>query len=153
MSLRLRSDALEDGGVLPERYARRGGNVAPPFDWDGAPAGAAEFVLTCEDLDARSDARSAEPEGRPFLHWVVAGLEADLDGLGEGEDVDGTRYGVNDLGNGGYDGPEPPPGEVHRYVFTLTAVSSPVEPDAGDVRAELPARVLDSATLTVRYPR
>lgn len=146
MALRLRSDAVEDGEALPERYSRSGGNVAPPFDWDDPPPGAAEFVLTCEDLDA------GPPDGRPFLHWVVTGLEPDLDGLGEGEDVDGARYGVNGFGNAGYDGPEPPPGETHRYVFTLTAVSSPEEPDAGDVRDDLPARALETATLTVRYP-
>ena len=150
MSLRLRSDALEEGGSIPERYAHGGGNVAPPLDWDGAPAGAAEFVLTCEDLDAGPP--DSQADARPFLHWVVTGLEADLDGLGEGEDVEGARYGVNGFGNAGYDGPEPPPGETHRYVFTLTAVSSPVEPDVGDVRDELPARALDTARLTVCYP-
>lgn len=144
MSLRLRSDAVEDGATLPDRYVRSGGNVAPPLDWDGVPAGAAELVLVCEDLDAGT-------EGGPFLHWVVTGIEADLDGLGEGEDVEGVRYGVNGFGNAGYDGPEPPAGETHRYRFTLSAVSSPIEPD-GDVRSELPARELDRTTLTVRYP-
>lgn len=144
MSLHLRSDAVEDGGVLPDRYARSGGNVAPPLDWDGVPAGAAELVLLCEDLDAGT------ADG-PFLHWAVTGIEADLDGLGEGEDVEGARYGVNGFGNAGYDGPEPPPAETHRYRFTLVAVSSPIEPDV-DVRGELSARELDRTTLTVRYP-
>ena len=74
------------------------------------PAGAAELVLVCEDLDA------GRRDGRPFLHWVVTGLEGDLDGIGEGEDVEGARYGVNGFGNAGYDGPEPPPGETHRYA-------------------------------------
>ncbi|HSP37915.1 MAG TPA: YbhB/YbcL family Raf kinase inhibitor-like protein [Frankiaceae bacterium] len=157
MSLRLRSDALEEGGFMPERYVHSGGNVAPPLDWDGAPPGVAEFVVTCEDLDA-TDAPDATAAGvgvavggRPFLHWSVTGLEGDLDGIGEGEDVEGTRYAVNGFDNAGYDGPEPPPGETHRYRFTVTAVSSPIEPDAGDVRDVMPARALDSATLTVRY--
>jgi Raf kinase inhibitor-like YbhB/YbcL family protein len=144
--MRMSSDAVEDDGVLPSRYVRSGENVAPPLDWDGVPAGAAELVLICEDLDAGS------PGGSAFLHWAVTGLESDLDGLGEGEgeDVEGARYGVNGFGNAGYDGPEPPPGETHRYAFTLTAVSSPIDADGGDPRDELAARALESATLTVR---
>jgi Raf kinase inhibitor-like YbhB/YbcL family protein len=144
MSMRLRSDAFEDGDVLPERYVRGAGNVAPPLDWDGVPAGAAELVLLCEDLDAAGD------DGRPFLHWLVSGIEADLDGIGEGEDLDRTRTGRNGFGGTGYDGPEPPPGEEHRYVFTLVAVSGPVDPDGGDARDELPARELGRATLACR---
>jgi Raf kinase inhibitor-like YbhB/YbcL family protein len=143
--MRIRSDAVEDDGVLPSRYVKGGENVAPPLDWDGVPAGAAELVLICEDLDA------GPPGGPPFLHWAVIGLESDLDGMGEGEDFEGARYGVNGFGNAGYDGPEPPPGETHRYAFTLAAVSSPLDADAGDVRDELPSRTLESATLTVRF--
>jgi Raf kinase inhibitor-like YbhB/YbcL family protein len=145
MSMRMTSDAFDEGGALPERYIRTGGNVAPPLDWDGVPPGTAELVLLCEDVDA------VEPGSPPFLHWVLTGLEADLDGIGEGEDIEGARAGVNGFGNAGYDGPEPPPGEQHRYVFTLVAVSGPVDPDGADVRCELSARELDRTSLTARF--
>ncbi len=144
--MRLTSDAFADGERIPYRYVRTGENVAPPLDWSDVPAGAAELVLLCEDIDAAGGADG----DRPFLHWVLAGLEADLDGIGEGEQIEGGREGVNGFGEARYDGPEPPPGEEHRYVFTLVAVSSPIEPDV-DVREELPARELDRATLTGTY--
>jgi Raf kinase inhibitor-like YbhB/YbcL family protein len=145
MTMRMTSDAFDDGDVLPERYVRSGSNVAPPLDWSGVPSGAAELVLLCEDVDAGNP---------PFLHWVLAGLEADLDGIGEGEQVEGARAGRNGFGSAGYDGPEPPPAEEHRYVFTLVAVSSPMDPDGPDgpdLRSELPARELDRASLSCRY--
>jgi Raf kinase inhibitor-like YbhB/YbcL family protein len=152
--MRLTSDAFAEGERIPDRYARTGDNVAPPLDWTDVPAGAAELVLLCEDIDtghgnagADAGADAGEP---PFVHWVLTGLEADLDGIGEGEQLEDARPGVNGFGEARYDGPEPPAGEQHRYVFTLVAVSSPIEPDL-DVREELPARELDRATLTGTY--
>jgi Raf kinase inhibitor-like YbhB/YbcL family protein len=145
MALRLRSDAFGDGEPLPARYSRRGGNVAPPFDWDGVPSGAAELVLLAEDEDVLGS------DGRPFLHWVLAGLPADYDGLGEGEEPEEARTGRNGFGELGYDGPEPPAGETHRYSFSLVAVSSPIEPSDLDVRQELDARTLDRASLSCRF--
>jgi Raf kinase inhibitor-like YbhB/YbcL family protein len=146
MSMQMSSDAFDDGDVLPDRYVRSGDNVAPPLDWNGVPSGASELVLLCEDIDA------GEPHGPPFLHWVLTGLDADLDGIGEGEQIEGSRPGPNGFGTRGYEGPEPPPGAEHRYVFTLVAVSSPLDPDAVDnVRTELPARELDRTTLSCRY--
>ena len=121
MALRQRSDAFGDGEQLPARYSRGGGNVAPPFDWDGVPAGAAELVLLAEDEDALGS------DGRPFLHWVLAGVPADFDGLGEGDEPEEARTGSNSLGEFGYVGPEPPEGETHRYTFSLVAVSCPIE--------------------------
>jgi Raf kinase inhibitor-like YbhB/YbcL family protein len=143
--MRLTSDAFADGERIPDRYVRTGENVAPPLDWTDVPAGAAELVLLCEDLDSTGD--TGEP---PFVHWVLSGLEADLDGIGEGEQLEQARSGVNGFGEARYDGPEPPPGEQHRYVFTLVAVSSPIEPDR-DVREELPARELERAALRGIY--
>ena len=144
--MRLTSDAFAEGERIPERYVRAGSNVAPPLDWADVPSGAAELVLLCEDIDT-GNSPSGQP---PFVHWVLTGLEADLDGIGEGEQLDEARAGVNGFGEARYDGPEPPPGEEHRYVFTLVAVSSPIEPDR-DVREELPARELERATLMGTY--
>ncbi len=148
--MRLTSDAFSDGERIPERYVRAGDNVAPPLDWTDVPAGAAELVLLCEDLDSDGATGSPEAGHSPFVHWVLTGLAADLDGIGEGETLEEARVGRNGFGADRYDGPEPPPGEEHRYVFTLVAVSSPMEPDR-DVREELPARELERATLTGTY--
>jgi Raf kinase inhibitor-like YbhB/YbcL family protein len=145
MALQLSSEAFPDGGALPERYGRDGGNVSPPLDWEGVPAGAAELVLLCEDQDATAE------DGRPVLHWALAGIEPDTDGLGEGEEPESGRLGRNGFGAYGYDGPQPPPGEQHRYVLTLVAVSSPVEPDAGDLRDEIDARTLEKVSLSFRF--
>ena len=66
--------------------------------------------------------------------------------------------GENGFGQAGYFAPCPPAGN-HRYVWTLFALSAPVEPadadplTAIDVRALIHGLVLDQATLVGTYRR
>jgi phosphatidylethanolamine-binding protein (PEBP) family uncharacterized protein len=41
----MKTDAFEDGGVIPERYAGRGGNVRPAFTFSNIPAGTVTFAI------------------------------------------------------------------------------------------------------------
>jgi Raf kinase inhibitor-like YbhB/YbcL family protein len=110
------SRAFEDGGTIPERCSRLGGNVSPPLSWSDVPVGTTELALVVQDPDA--------PSGT-FTHWIVAGLTPDLAGLEEGHVPDGAVEGVNDFGEQGYGGPQPPAGDrPHRYVFTLVALEA-----------------------------
>lgn len=114
MSIQLTSPAFDDGGTIPERHVRLGGNVSPPLAWSGVPAGTIELALLVQDPDA--------PSGT-FTHWVVARLAPDLEALEEGQLPDGAVEGSNDFGEEGYGGPQPPPGDPpHRYIFTLLAL-------------------------------
>jgi Raf kinase inhibitor-like YbhB/YbcL family protein len=149
MTIELTSPAFEDGGTIPEKHTRLGGNVSPALAWSGVPADAAELVLTLQDPDA--------PSGT-FTHWVLAGIDPDLDGLDEGDVPDGTVEGGNDFGEEGYDGPQPPVGDPpHRYVFTLLALAeeSGLGPGAAsdDVDAAVESFGLDRGRLTGRYGR
>ena len=149
MTIELTSPAFEDGGTIPEKHTRLGGNVSPPLAWSGVPADAAELVLVVQDPDA--------PSGT-FTHWILARLDPDLDGLDEGEVPDGAVEGSNDFGEDGYDGPQPPVGDPpHRYVFTLHALGdeSGLGPSAGsdDVDAAVESFGIDRGQLTGRYGR
>jgi Raf kinase inhibitor-like YbhB/YbcL family protein len=119
-NLSLSSTAFANNGTLPLRYASTdagGQNVSPPLSWSGAPSGTRSFVLVCLDPDADN-----------FVHWVMYDIPASVNSLPEGVPpqatlLDGAKQGENDMGTIGYFGPEPPPGELHRYVFTLYALA------------------------------
>lgn len=149
MTIELTSPAFDDGGTIPEKHTRLGGNVSPPLAWAGVPADTAELVVTAQDPDA--------PSGT-FTHWILSRIDPDLDGLEEGEVPDGAVEGSNDFGEDGYDGPQPPAGDPpHRYVFTLIAFGeeSGLGPSAGsdDVDAAVESFAIDRGQLTGRYGR
>jgi Raf kinase inhibitor-like YbhB/YbcL family protein len=114
MSFGLHSPAFQNGGAIPERYARDGANLSPPLRWTDPPAQTKSFMLVMEDPDA--------PRG-VFRHWAIHGINPQQTELREGIGMDGRRQAVNDFGRPGYDGPQPPRGHgVHHYHFKLWAL-------------------------------
>jgi Raf kinase inhibitor-like YbhB/YbcL family protein len=121
----LKSDDVAEGARLADAqvadvFGCKGGNVSPQLAWEGAPEGTKSFVVTAYDPDA--------PTGSGFWHWVVANLPATTTGLPRGA---GSRGGAlpkgavaaaNDAGAAGFVGACPPPGKMHRYVFTVYAL-------------------------------
>jgi Raf kinase inhibitor-like YbhB/YbcL family protein len=117
MAFSLHSPAFQNGGAMPETYAREGDNKSPPLRWTDPPAEAKSFALIVEDPDA--------PSGT-FRHWAVHSLGPEQRELrvdaGHGQAASG-REGVNDFGEKGYGGPQPPRGHgVHHYHFRLMAL-------------------------------
>jgi hypothetical protein len=49
MTLRLNSPAFTQNAKIPNQFSRDGGNVSPPIEWQGAPAGTRSYahVLGC----------------------------------------------------------------------------------------------------------
>lgn len=95
-----------------------GENISPHLAWKNAPAGTKSFVITCFDPDA--------PVG--WWHWLAFNIPANVSELptnaGSGVGLpDGAIQSVTDFGSTGYGGACPPEGEVHRYVFTVYALS------------------------------
>lgn len=113
------------GGRLAEAHQANvfgcsGGNLSPALHWSGAPAGTRSFVLTLHDPDA--------PTGSGWWHWVVANLPATTGHLAAGAGNPGgtlpagARPVAGDNGEAAYLGSCPPPGQTHRYVFTVHAL-------------------------------
>ena len=132
----LTSPAFPPGGLIPARYTCDGANVAPVLRWTSPPRGTHAFALRVTDPDA---------PGGTFVHWIAWGRTR--------PSVSGT----NTFGKVGYDGPCPPSGPAHRYVFRLFALRSPLPLRRGAslvafTRA-LRGRVLGKATLVGRYGR
>lgn len=100
-----------------------GGNVSPELHWSGAPAGTQSFVITLYDPDAAT--------GSGWWHWTVANIPATVTslptGAGNAPDKmpDGAMMTNTDMGQPGFLGACPPPGEPHHYRFTIKALNVP----------------------------
>lgn len=97
-----------------------GGNISPELNWENPPHGTKSFVLTMYDQDA--------PTGIGWMHWVVVNIPSDVKAIEQGASSDLTLWPAlalqtrTDFGTPGYGGSCPPEGEMHRYIFTLTAL-------------------------------
>ncbi len=149
MSIELVSPAFADGERIPRKYTGEGEDVSPPLRWTGLPEGTRQLALICDDPDA--------PTPRPWVHWVLWGLDPKLEGLAEGDNGGGVE-GVTDFGRPGYGGPMPPAGHgPHRYFFRLYALDAPVDLKPGATKYDLldamKGHILDEGVLTGTYER
>ena len=163
--MRLVSDSFKEGDFLAQDhilsadygFGCAGGNRSPHLRWEGAPAEAKSFAVTCFDPDA--------PTGSGFWHWVVVNIPAgvtelplDASNAASGKLPAGALQVRTDFGKPGYGGPCPPPGDPHHYVFTVFAVSQEKLPVTADTSAavvgfNLHFNTLAKATLTGLFKR
>lgn len=148
MTMHLTSSSIDAQARIPHRYTRDGGDVSPPLHWQGVPDEAVELALICEDPDA--------PRDEPFVHWVLYAIPPDGSGLEEGASE--GLVGLNDWGEPGYGGPQPPVGHgEHRYRFRLFALDRRLGLQPGASKAEVVAamrgHVLAESELVGTYER
>ena len=116
-SLNLTASSFRANREIPARFSCDGDDASPALSWGEPPAGTRSFALAVVDPDASN-----------FVHWIIYDLPAstrDLpEGIAQGPDAAGGHQGTNGFGNTGYNGPCPPPGNGHRYVFRLFALDA-----------------------------
>ena len=126
-----------------------GQNVSPDLTWSDAPDAARSFAVTVFDPDA--------PTGSGWWHWIAFDIPGRLTSLepelGPNAPI---RQWVNDYGYLGYGGPCPPPGQTHRYVFTVHALDIdelpvPEQATSAACRFTLQAHSLASASFTATF--
>jgi Raf kinase inhibitor-like YbhB/YbcL family protein len=127
MELSVSSTVFQGGGTIPSQYTCQGQDISPPLEWSEPSTGTQSLALIVDDPDA--------PVG-VFTHWVIFNIPADSRGLSEAVPTQaqlpsGALQGRNDFGRTGYAGPCPPPGRPHRYQFTVYALDSPLDLEAG----------------------
>jgi len=152
MTLALHSPVFQNGGAIPDRYARDGENLSPPLRWTGAPAEAKSFIVAVEDPDA--------PSGS-FWHWAIHAINPHQAELPEGAGATGggRQQAVNDFGAARYDGPQPPRGHgIHHYHFRIAALdvaklNLPESASAEAAWAAAQPHVIDQAELIGTFRR
>ena len=131
--MKLTTTTFQPGDRIPGEHTCDGADRSPPLAWSEIPVETRSFALVCDDPDA--------PRGT-WVHWVMYNLPADAVELSAGvprapELPSGARQGINDSGNVGYNGPCPPRGKPHRYVFRLYALDCTLNLPPGVNRSDL----------------
>ena len=146
------SDAFENGGEIPVKYAGNGvgDNRSPALRWSGVPDGTEALVLIIEDDDV--------PLPRPLMH-TIAILDPSIDHLDEGalQPAGAEIRFIKTILGQGYSGPRPIPGHgCHHYRFHLFALNAPV-PATIDTKSRLlqsmSKHAIARGTLTGVYQR
>ncbi len=149
----LGSAAFTMEASIPTLHTCDGANTSPALTWSTPPPGTVTLALTVTDPDA--------PRGT-WVHWVVYNLPGSVTELPSNIARDaslahGALQGVNDFGRIGYDGPCPPPGTSHRYVFSLYALSArmtlPARVSAAQLEQAMRLHVIGHTRLIGRYQR
>ena len=105
------------GDEIPVEFTCEGADEPPTIEWAG-PVDAAEWIVTVTDPDA---------PGGTFVHWVVYRIPPGTTAI-SGPLPTGAYEGMTSSGDAGYGGPCPPEGDdPHEYVFTVTALSEPLD--------------------------
>lgn len=146
-TLKITSPAFAEGGEIPAKFSRAGGNANPALHISGIPAEAKSLVLIVDDPDA--------PAGL-FTHWLVWNIDPKATEIGEHSVPSGAVQGTNDFPGQRYDGPQPPSG-THRYFFRIFALDQKLDLRPGAKRKEVDAamkgHVIGQGQLMGRYTK
>ena len=120
MVFRLQLPGIKEEERIERRYSCEGDDISPSLAWSEIPEGTKSFALVMEDPDA---------PGGTFIHWLIYNIGKDSTVLQENipktrDTSQGYSQGTNSFGRIGYNGPCPPRGSVHRYYFTIYAIST-----------------------------
>jgi Raf kinase inhibitor-like YbhB/YbcL family protein len=136
-SLWVRSSSFSGGGAIPSDHTCDGADLSPPLQWQSAPAGTKSFAIVVDDPDTPTD----------FTHWLVYNIAPGVRELLQNASThaashQGAAEGRNDFGHSGYEGPCPPPGKPHRYVFRVYALDRFLDLPPGATRKQLDAAIV-----------
>ncbi|MRR52408.1 MAG: YbhB/YbcL family Raf kinase inhibitor-like protein, partial [Rhodocyclaceae bacterium] len=149
--MELRSPALTDGGQLPVEFTGDGAAATLPLEWSGAPEGTKSYAVVMHHID---------PEGKTKWYWVLYDIPATTRHLPR--NVSGVgKLGNNSVnGRTGYAPPHSKGPGAKNYVYTVYALSAPVQLDVPPAQVSrdvllsaMKDRVLAAAELKVVYTR
>jgi Raf kinase inhibitor-like YbhB/YbcL family protein len=150
----LESPDFKNNEKIPIKYTGDAQNVSPSLEWHHVPKDTKSFALIVKDIDAPL---------KIWTHWVIFNIPSNKRKLHENIEkktilADGAIQGINDFGNIGYNGPYPPPGKPHRYVFTLYALNTKLNISSKNITRKILEKamknnILAQAKLTGIYER
>lgn len=147
------SPVIISGTTIADDYACTGADRSPALAWSNAPQATKSFALIVDDPDA---------PGGTFIHWIAFNIPAHVSSLPAGlpqtgKIPGGGENGINSFAHIGYNGPCPPPGEMHHYRFRLFALDSTL--DLGDnahadaIQSAIKGHVVATAELDGTFQR
>jgi Raf kinase inhibitor-like YbhB/YbcL family protein len=146
----IESADFKEKDTLRAVYTCDGLDISPELHWTNIPQKTQSLALIMSDSDA--------PLGT-FYHWVVYNIPPNTNSFAEAvkEMPPGTQLGKNSWNNAQYNGPCPPKGSLHHYIFTLYAIdknlSLPANSDAKTLINSLKDSIIKQTQLTGVYTR
>ena len=146
----LATTAVLDEGAIPVLYTCDGKDIQPQFSWTNLPAKTQTLAILFTDPDA---------PGGIFYHWVLFNVAKATKNLPEGmpKAPAGAMLGKNSFAKTQYNGPCPPKGSAHTYIFTLyaldTKLSAPASADGKAVLDAMKGHIVGQAKLKTTYSR
>jgi len=126
----LKSEAFDNGEVIPRKYGYKNGNQSPPLMISGIPENTSSLALIMDDPDAMGVV------GKVWVHWVLWNIEPNITELPENSVPSNCIEGETDFGEIGYGGPAPPDKE-HTYIFKLYALDQKLDADKGSTKKQI----------------
>ena len=130
MTLSFKSEAFENGGVIPKKYGYKHGNISPPLKINKIPENTISLALIMDDPDAMGAV------GKIWVHWVVWNIDPKHCDFKENSIPEYCSEGETDFGEIGYGGPAPPDKE-HTYIFKLYALDQKLDIVKGSTKQEI----------------
>lgn len=135
-------------GLLPQEYTCDGADVSPELEWQNPPPNTKAFAIVLNDPDAKKG---------NFYHWIIYNIPKNVTTLKHGMNPlpQGTVVVTNSFGKAQYNGPCPPQGATHNYIFNIYALkqplSLPANADISTVLQEITKQTIDSTYVSVIY--
>jgi len=130
MTLTLKSNAFDNGGIIPKKYGYKHGNNSPPLKISDIPENTSSLALIMDDPDAIGAV------GKVWVHWVVWNIDPNNIEFQENSLPSNCIEGETDFGEIGYGGPAPPDKE-HTYIFKLYALDKKLENSKGSTKKQI----------------
>lgn len=148
-NMQVKSNAFEDGGVIPIRFTSHGDNVQPNFTITGAPDNAVSYAIIFHDIEVAIGGGTGD-----VTHWIAWNIPSAT--IPEGSLPAGSVQGNNIRGQAGYMGSGAPYRDrYHHYVFEFYALSENLALPEGasreDMEAALQGKVVAKAAYVGRY--
>ena len=148
-NMQVRSNAFEDGGIIPIRFTSHGDNVQPNFTITGAPENTVSFAIIFHDIEVALGGGTGD-----VTHWIAWNIPSP--NIPEGSLPAGSVQGNNVRGQASFMGSGAPfRDRYHHYVFEFYALNENLDLPEGASRAELEAalqgKVVAKAAYVGRY--
>jgi Raf kinase inhibitor-like YbhB/YbcL family protein len=148
VNMQVRSEAFEDGAVIPIRFTSHGDNVQPDFTIVGAPAETVAYAIIMHDIEV-----SIDKNGTDVTHWVAFDIPSPQ--IAEGKLPAGSVNGKNIRGVGYMGSGAPLKDRFHHYVWEFYALNAKLGLPEGATRAEvvkaMEGKIIGKAAYVGRY--
>lgn len=115
----INTNAFSNNMAIPVLYTCDGKDISPQLSWTKTSNKTSTYAIIMKDLDA---------PGGIFYHWGIYNIPAATTSLAAGAATPtGANVAENNFNKAGYNGPCPPKGSAHTYVFTVYALDTQIK--------------------------